>query len=317
MSEQEPSITYGHGKVYDNYDATLWDYTNHLGGATCAVSNDNDEYIKMNISAGAGTTYIHNLTALALPPSLYPKIFWRYKTSIDTNIKAQIILEDSSGHPQTVLSNASSTTFTVGSATIDFGDVDTLSYIRLYANSDVGDVHYDFVLVCEGVFTFPNTMYGLDFTPPPRYANIEIPSRVTDITQNLGSKNATVHASCNLDRARLNTTLSTCTGNDWKRPQGVDSQFQTDVMKGQVFIDIAHNSNVEPFQWLDMGKIEIGTPPPPVKEEVLPKFKVTLEEPVFHRESAAHRLELLLKEYSRCNKTKSNESYVERFGLNL
>jgi hypothetical protein len=72
-------------------------------------------------------------------------------------------------------------------------------------------------------------------------------------------------------------------------------------MNGQVFIDIAHNSYQEPWQWIDFED-------PPIQ------MKVTLDEPDFGFEER-RTFDLIFKEASRASK--SNESYVERFGLNL
>jgi hypothetical protein len=115
----------------------------------------------------------------------------------------------------------------------------------------------------------------------------------------LGSESATVQVSCDLNVGRINPASVEYTGDDWKRPQAVDTEEQTDVVKGQVFMDIAHNSFQEAWQWFDTDTEQ---------------FKVTLEHPDFGREER-HRLDLLFREYRRsCG---SNETYVERFGLNL
>jgi len=166
-----------------------------------------------------------------------------------------------------------------------------LKYIRFYAAEDLLDnpngtyyVEYEFVLLHKGTFTFPNVGHGLEFTPPPRYAVIPIFGRVGDVTQGGGSESATVTCSCDLDIG------------DWKRTN--------DYVDGEVFCDIAHNTSSEPWQWLDTG---------------YEQFKATLENPVFRRSvsgnKAQHILDLLFREYRLSDA--SNESYVERFGLNL
>lgn len=184
---------------------------------------------------------------------------------------------------QTVLSESSSTTWVIGSATLD-ADKGDLWGLSLYANQATGQVYYDFILVCKGIFTFPNCGYGLEFTPPARYAMLEPPGRIGDITQNLGSPSATVTIGCDLDIG------------DWKR--------SGDHVDGEVFLDIAHNSRSEPWQWLDTGTEQ---------------FKATLDTPVFRRESNGNSvrriLDLTFREYRRSSA--SHASYVERFGLNL
>ncbi|RLC88037.1 MAG: hypothetical protein DRJ03_04005 [Chloroflexi bacterium] len=250
----------------------------NVGSFTC----EHDDYFKINITSSSGnkTYYIEDNIGY-VSPSVYTTFLYRYKTS-DTNIKAKIVAVFASGN-QTILSETSSTTWVKGSATLDT-DKGSLTRIRLYANQATGQVYYDFVLVCKGIFTFPNCGYGLEFTPPARYAMLEIPARVGDITQNLGSPSATVTIGCDLDVG------------DWKR--------SGDYVDGEVFLDIAHNSYTEPWQWLDTGTEQ---------------FKATLDTPVFRREadgnSARRILELTFREYRRSSA--SNESYVERFGLNL
>jgi len=164
---------------------------------------------------------------------------------------------------QTILSESSSTTWVTGSATLDTSKGNLL-WLWLYANQATGQVYYDFVLVCKGIFTFPNCGYGLEFTPPARYAMVTI--------------------GCDLDVG------------DWKR--------SGDHVDGEVFLDIAHNSSSEPWQWLDTGTEQ---------------FKATLDTPVFRRESNGNSvrriLDLTFREYRRSSA--SHETYVERFGLNL
>ena len=306
-----PTITYGHGFCDDCNKLTGLTYgswTETDTGTLLAESVAHDDYFVLVRSAGAAEAYLSypdegGANNLSLSTTVYTRIFWRYQTS-NSNVKAKIVLVFTGAEgTQTVLDETSSTSFTTGSATITSGK--TIDHIRLYANSAAGTINYDFVLICKNVFAFPNTIHGLEFTPPPRYANIEIPSRVTDITQNLGSRSATVRVGCNLDRGLLDTTIPICAahptelcGDDWKRPQGVLAKYQTDKEKGEVFLDIAHNSYAEPFQWLDTGKY---------------RFKVTLEEPVFREQSNEHTLDLLFREYSRSSK--SNESYAERFSI--
>ncbi len=251
-------------------------------GNVGTLSSVYDDYFKLNITSSTGNkTYQVYRYANLLAPTIYTTLIYRYKTS-NTNIKAKIEAEFLSG-TQTILPESSSTTWVTGSATLDT-DKNNLDYIRLYANQATGQVYYDFILICKGFFTFPNYGHGLEFTPPPRYARLAVPSRTGDVTQNLGSPDATVTIGCNLD-----------IGN-WKRTG--------DYIDGQVFLDIAHNSSSEPWQWLDTGTEQ---------------FKATLDQLTFRRQadgnSVQRILDLTFKEYRRSSA--SHETYVERFGLNL
>jgi len=258
------------------------DWTEDEDGNVGTFTSVYDDYFKLDITSSTGNkTYYIRASVGALSPAVYTTLVYRYKTS-NTNIKAKILAIFQSGS-HGILPESSSTTWVTGSATLPT-ELGNLLSIKLYANQATGQVYYDFVLVCKGIFTFPNCGYGLEFTPSPRYARLEIPSRDGDITQNLGSRDAMVTVGCDLDVG------------DWKR--------SGDYVDGEVFLDIAHNSSSEPWQWLDTGT---------------ERFKATLDTPVFRREangnSVRRILDLTFREYRRSSA--SHESYVERFGLNL
>jgi len=161
------SVTYGHGFLDDCTDDTLSDWTEVEDGNVGAFTSVYDDYFKLDITSSGGNKVYYLWHSVDISPSVYPKFVYRYKTS-NTNIKAKIEAVFTGGN-QDILSESSSTTWVTGSATLDT-DKGGLQWIRLYANQATGQVYYDFVLVCKGIFTFPNCGYGLEFTPPARYA---------------------------------------------------------------------------------------------------------------------------------------------------
>jgi len=185
-----------------------------------------------------------------------------------------------------------SSIFTVTSETITTGK--TLDKICVFAYDFLSvatfTVYVDFMLIYVGDFLFPNCENS-GFEPNPKYAIISIPGRSGDQNQNLGSNDAQFHCVCDLDLS--NTT------DDWKRPQGTLTP-KTDYVAGEVFDEIAHRSYTEPWQWLDTGNRQ---------------FKAILEKPTFTYQGDKHTVELLFTE-TRVSSA-SNETYVERFGLNL
>ena len=297
----KPTITFTHGFLDDCNNSVGWTKTEAGLAATLTVEKDDVFKISGTCDSVDNEYAYYEKDITNILSSVYTKFLVRWKTGVASNgcgIIITLVFSDASTQDLvgTQAGGIFSTTWTVTSGTITPGK--TIDKIRIYADdnpnsiaSGIFDVYVDFIMLYKDTFTFPNTQYGSEFSPPPRYATIPIPSRVVDITQNLGSESATWTASCNLD-------ISNAT-EDWKRPQGTLSP-KTDYVKGEVFLDIAHNSFKEAFQWLDTGKQQ---------------FKVTLETPRFPERSDQHSLDLLFKEYSRSNK--SNESYVERFGLNL
>lgn len=284
------SITYGHGFLTDCDDTTSWtENRNNMLDGDATLSVENNDYFKIKAIFDDGATdefcnYEYDFSNIS--SDTYTNFFVRYKTSVGADgAQAKVILVFTDG-TQTILDESYSTSWTVASGDITSGK--TIDKIQLYAEDEGDDgtfyVYYDFVLLYKNTFTFPNTAYGLDFTPPPRYALLQPPSKVTDTQQNLGSRSATVRIGCDLDQG------------DWTR--------SGDYVDAEVFLDIAHNSSSEPWQWYDDGKR---------------RFKVSLEDPVIrylnNGSTTERRLELLLREYSLGDK--SVETYVERFGLNL
>lgn len=293
-----PSITHGHGYLNDcdASDPTTFYSENrqNMDPAHATPSTLYGDVLQIEAIFDDGATeeivyYEKDITNIST--NTYSKYLLRYKTSASSaGAHAQVMLDFTAGD-QTILDDAYSTTWKIATGDITSGK--TVDKIRFYADDDGTNgtfyVYYDFLLLHNGIFTLPNVAYDLEFRPPPRYASIPIPSRVGDITQNMGSESATVRMSCDLDID--NDT------DDWKRPQGTLSP-KTDYDNGEVFKEIAHRSYTEPWQWLDTGTEQ---------------FKVTLEEPVFRRMGTGHVLDLLFREKRvSCG---SNESYVERFGL--
>jgi hypothetical protein len=240
-----------------------------------------------------------------LSTDVYNKYLVRWKTSAASNgLQAKIYFGYTVG-PSPIHVLGFSTDWAVWTGSLTAGK--TLDKIRIYAddnpdtiNSGTYYVYYDFIMFFPDWFVFPNTD-SIRVKPSPKYGLTDMPSGIVDKTQNLGSESATVDILCNLDVGRINPSSVAYTGDDWKRPQAVDSEYQTDTVKGQVFYDIAHNSLTQPFQWIDLEE-------PPLQ------MKVTLEEPEFIYEKN-QSLRLTFREYSR--RSKSSEYVYERFGFNL
>jgi len=298
----KPTITYGHGFLTDCNDATGWTkfLVNMTDPQTSLTVDKDDIFILEGVCDSSYDEYVYYLKDIPnISSNVYTTYLVRWKTSVASNgLGAKVRLIFTSGNQDIIGATAPefSTSWKLSSGTITAGK--TIDQIAIFADdypdtiaTGTYQVYIDFIMLCKGLFTFPNTQFGSEFNPPPRCSLTPIPSRISDLTQNLGSPSATWTASCNLD-------ISNAT-DDWKRPQNILSP-KTDYVKGEVFFDIAHNSYQEPFQWLDTGKEQ---------------FKVTLDTLRFPERSDSHTLDLTFKEYSRSSK--SNESYVERFGLNL
>jgi len=223
----------------------------------------------------------------------YSKYLLRWRTgnsSAGLGAKAQIYFSDLT--TQTILGDPNpeySTTWQIASGTVTADK--TIGSLRLWADdypnsvaAGESHVYYDFFLLYKAPFTLPNIAGGMNIDFPPREAILQPPGRDVNITQNLGTESAVVNIGCDLDQ------------NTWKR--------SGDTIDGQVFLDILHNRSSEPWQWLDTGSHQ---------------FKVSVH-PTFRwlnngDGSTSRLLDLVLKEYSLGDK--SNETYLERYGIGL
>lgn len=249
----------------------------------------------------------------SISSTLYTKCKVRWKTSASANgCGIRVLMKfDTYDEAQSIAANVTDgdAQWIVGSVAPEYNTTWTVSSVTLTTAKDIDKVcifaddnpvtiaagpHYvyvDFVLVYANDFTFPNCESSR-FEPNPKYATTSIPLRVGDDTQNLGSNSAQFHCTCNLD-------LSNAT-DDWRRPQGNLVKTGGDAISGQVFDEIAHRSYTEPWQWLDTGNRQ---------------FKAIMENPSFTYEGEKHTVDVLFTEKRR--RSGSNETYVERFGLNL
>ena len=293
-----PSISYGVGYL-DDFTAlppTPLDSADPLTGIVEAILYDDWMFLYGTPNSPADEWRCRrtaDLTSFAIGTTLYSKWRCRFKTggsSPGFAVKIGVEYVSDPGVVHIIMPESfspSTNTWTVASGSMPASG-ETVKYLFYYiddypdsVNSDKQAVVYDFFMLYKGDFTLPNVAHGAHFTPPPRYADQGAPGRVTDITQGMGAENASFDCSSDLDVGT------------WKRA--------LDVVDAQVIYEIAHElSTTIDFVWLSTGEEQ---------------FKATMRQPVIHRYKDSRTLDLLFKEYSRCNAARY--SYIERFGLNL
>jgi hypothetical protein len=236
-------------------------------------------HLNINVSAGNKNYYIKNNTDLELSEDTYTKIYWRYICG-NGSINARIVLEFDNAQTQEVLAETNSTTWSVGSATIQSAAGSReLDHIYLYANDATGDVYYDFILVCKGAFTFPNIV-----SIRPRYrgrsVELDVPGKGGDTDQNLATKDTLYDLTCDL-------SVGT-----WTRTG--------DNKDGDVFRDIHHERHDEPWQWFDWEEEQI---------------KAKLLDFTLPKGGGEEIASFSFKEKNVC--TRNNEFWYQRFGTDL
>lgn len=283
--------TFTHGEfantcdARDTYIVSRWKETDANDKVTW-ISDGDIITATMTPSADAQTAKIDYHFSTNPLTTTYPKLYVRWKTGdlASPGVKAGIIVTYTAGDPTTKdlgFSSPSLYNFTeIPLSATSYVDKIALTVTSDGATTGTHYVYFDFILVCRARFTCPKPM-STQFIPSPKNVITIIPSMIGDLTENLGSELATVEITWDL------------TVDPWKRSS------PTDYVKGEIFIDISHNSNTELWQWLNFeGK----------------SFKVTLENaPRFSDNNQTVTLNFREKRL----KSAVNESYVERFGLNL
>jgi len=243
------------------------------------------DYLILSSTAAVGnkSAYLENFTDIDINTTTYTTLMWRYKCSTASiKLKVEVVYSDAS--TDTAQAATNSTTMTVKSFTLDTAK--TLDHIRFYAEEATGYIYIDYALAFSGTFTLPNGAYGIDGTIPNRNIHLDIPSRQSTITQQLGSGDFTINIGCDL------------TNGDWTRTG--------DHIDGEVFYDILHNAPDEPWQWLDTEREQM---------------KVTLDPVTFTRGASGtmltDRMNLTFREYRGSSADNSYETYATRWGTDL
>lgn len=280
------TISYGHAWLDDCTEdsAADWEKSFESGMTLTDIVVVDDDVFDMagTYSGTPGTGGWINASALGINTTAFPKFRFRYKISGSVRLSLVAVFDVGT---QPLLTLGSSTTMKTLAVTLT--GAKTLNYIEIQLSTGTGHVYLEFMIVYKGDFSFPNTGRGISLMGQGRYARPAPPGASGAETENLGSELAEVIAECDLD-------LGT-----WTRAG--------DVVPGQVFFDIVHNSKTEDFQWLDTG-------------ELAAQFKCTLEKHDLHNEvqgnnDTRHLVHLTIYEYRRG--PANNETEVERWGLDL
>jgi len=240
----QPSLTYGHAYLDDCDDASIYgEFTSGLGAGEYSKTILHGDILELEIKPGDAADEFYRVakTGLNINTNVYTHYILRYKTSASSDgAGAKVILNFTVGS-QTVVGDPYpeySTTWKVVEGTITAGK--TIDAIYFYADDHPNNgtpgtyqVYYDFILICQNVFTFPHCD-RVDVQLENRYANIEIPGRIGDITQYMGAVNPTVKLS---GQMKLGTSAS------WGVPPL------------EYLIKIWQNAHKEAWQWFSKGDL--------------------------------------------------------------
>ncbi len=183
-----PTITVGVGWQTDCGDKTDWEGTPVLTVESGTV---------FAIAYSGSNNYVQNKDAahINISSSTYPNLVFRYKTS-NASIKTRVQLVYSDASTEYLTGEIGSLTWATVTATLT-GTGKTIDHIRLWANSAVGTVYYDFASLHTSTFTFPD-FKTCHIKPDVKIPELSIPSRDTDIQQHLGRKCTVILIECDM-----------------------------------------------------------------------------------------------------------------------
>ena len=291
----KPTITYGHGFLDDCEDTSDWSTVGVVGinPGDYSIAAEHDDIFKISALAdGSGDEYVYYERDITnISSAVYTKFLIRWKTSAASNgFGARVELVFTDGSTQFVLGSSApqfSITWNVTSGTITSGK--TIDKVRLYADdypdslaSGTHYVYYDFILLCEGIFSFPY-VHSIDpLHLSDRYADLAIPGRVGDIQQYLGMKSPLIKLSGDMEEGT------------WG---GSKIEF------GEFLYRIFHENYNDPWQWFTSDLINC---------KVTPRdFYISQK-----RDSNAHRVwNLVLAMYSASSGAESTWNSLQWLGF--
>jgi len=244
----KPTITYGHGFLDDCTAATLASWAETEAGvvATMTVSND-DYFVIAGTCDNVADEYVYYERDITnISTTIHPKLLVRWKTSAAANgLEAKInVTYDDASATQTTLGFSTSWTTTV--ITLPTGK--TVDKIRLIADDNPDTVaagtfyvYFDFVLICQGIFTWPFVSGGVELEGFNNNQYLKIPSKVGNATQYLGADDSTIRVYGDIDSTGTNAAGVPLIGEGW--------HGRWTTHDGEAFYQILHYAFGDPWEW--------------------------------------------------------------------
>lgn len=259
-----PNISYGTAWCYDgnriagSTEGTLGEWEDGLAGSFSIDPNYGLKIVTTGEATGNKDYHVYTGTgddpdtSLGINTTLYPNIRYRYKS--DGTAKAELAVGYTDSSWDTILSNGTNTSWTVGTGTLDTGK--TLKVIDFITNNAAGTVYWDFIQVFKGTYILPNVI-NLKVKSEADNTRIASPGYYGRKTSKQGTNDIKIEMLCDTDME--STSLS------WFKPQ---TSTATDYNPTDTLLDINLTGYTAyggaPWEWLDCG-----TP--------AQQFKVTLD----------------------------------------
>jgi len=255
----KPTITYGHAFLDDCTAATLASWTETESGLVASMAVSNDDYFVITgtcDNAADEYAYYERHIVPDISSTISPKLLVRWKTSAAANgLQAKISVIYTAGPPtETTLGFSTSWTTTV----IDLTTATNIDKIRLYADDnpnsiDAGTfyVYFDFILICQGIFTWPFVSGGVELEGFNNNQYLKIPSKVGNATQYLGGDDSTIRVYGNIDSTGLDVAGVPVINSGW--------HGRWTTHDAEAFYQILHYAFSDPWEWFtsDVASLKV------------------------------------------------------------
>lgn len=306
-----PAISFGHGFLHDCDSLTSWARVAgapDLTGATLAVGNSDYLDLSCGAGAGAGQSCYWNypdetlVPEIAISTVINPKFLVRYKTSVagaGLGLAVQAVYHG--GNTSWILGTNTAPKYSYDWKCVAFtlptgAGYTVLDHIRLYAFCEAGganNIKVEFLLACQGVFTFPFVSGGVELEGFSNYQHLKIPCKVGNATQYLGGDDSAIRVYGDIDSTGVDALGVPVVNSGW--------HGRWTTHDAETFYQILHYGFSDPWQWFTSDVCSL---------------KVTLDRMVIRQVKANENLlsyDLYMHEYRLGSA--SVETNLERFGI--
>jgi hypothetical protein len=219
----------------DNGDCSFATYYTHISGGGS------------NISTSVGPT-----------TGVSRNILVRYKTSVAAaGLGLAVKLVYSDGTTEWAFGTDTTPKYSIGYTTETYTITSnkTLDHVRLYAKSEKATnseyILVDFLLVCQGIFTWPFVSGGVELEGFNNNQYLKIPSKVGNATQYLGADDSTIRVYGDIDSTGTNAAGVPLVGEGW--------HGRWTAHDAEAFYQILHYAFGDPWQWFtsDVASLKV------------------------------------------------------------
>jgi hypothetical protein len=251
----KPTITYGHTFLDDCSDVTGWVETHNDLAAGLATWNG--DYFRISGTcdnvANECAYWIKNITNFST--DIAAKLLVRWRTSAAANgLQAKINVIYTAGETNTVLGFSTAWKVTV----IDLPTGKTVDKIQLEADDNPDSlatgsfyVEFDFVLICQGIFTWPFVSGGVELEGFNNLQHLKIPGKVGNATQYLGGDDSTIRVYGDIDSTGVDAAGVPVINSGW--------HGRWTAHDAEAFYQILHYGFGDPWQWFtsDVASLKV------------------------------------------------------------